>query len=320
MLMIYIITIIHGIFWLGLLKGQYSTLLLLEMPLVFLVSGYAFSITSIAEHNIDPRAYLKFIASRATRILIPYWAYATACMLLSMYLINDYNWSAGIRSWLNPFNRGNGFTAYYLNLHLWFIPTYLLVSLALPLLRLDSIKGLHWRHLLASLCAIYLALWWLDFELATVVFYLIWALLGYFLGKGTNWGVRHLFGCAAGGIFVLAASFYIFHGSLDMQSNKFPPNPIFLAFSLTWVSLALIVAPKIPQPLIYSLASHRIIKIFISSGYSMYLWQGLGYTLASIVHYRFGLDIFSTWLFAIAATIAFGSLAAPLERLRWKQV
>jgi fucose 4-O-acetylase-like acetyltransferase len=45
LVMFYIITIIHGVYWLGIFESDLSSLLLFEMPLIFMISGYAYAIT-----------------------------------------------------------------------------------------------------------------------------------------------------------------------------------------------------------------------------------------------------------------------------------
>ena len=55
---------------------------------------------------------------------------------------------------------------------------------------------------------------------------------------------------------------------------------------------------------------------FIRSGYSIYLWQGLGYTVASLIGRPNHWNVFAIWIAAIALTVALGMLASPLERLR----
>ena len=43
--MIYIIVVLHGVVFLSIIPKRYWSLILLEMPLVFLVSGYTFALT-----------------------------------------------------------------------------------------------------------------------------------------------------------------------------------------------------------------------------------------------------------------------------------
>lgn len=225
-----------------------------------------------------------------------------------------------IASWMNPWNLGNGHTWFCLNWHLWFIPAFLAVTLIFPLIKSRALSKISDAFLLALICAVFVALsfsrhWFMS----TVAFYLIWYFLGYKLESDWKISNRQLLVLAVSGVIVLVVGVTKFQATLDMQVHKFPPNYMFLGFSAIWVSMALFLAPKVPQGWIDFLADNWFVKLFISRGYSLYLWQGLGYATAVLLAHKMGWNVFVTWLVAVLITIVLGTLAAPLERVRWKQ-
>ena len=125
MLMLYIVFIIHGLFWLHLLPQSISSLLLFEMPAIFIVSGYSYylyeqSKSGQAMQHPNIKAYSLFLAARCTRILLPYMVYASFCILYvyAMSFIGDGVTASLLdltRVWLNPVKAGQGFSTGMLN-------------------------------------------------------------------------------------------------------------------------------------------------------------------------------------------------------------
>ena len=316
--MIYIIIVIHGIFWLKLLPRPYATVLLLEMPLIFLVSGYAFALSSKKVSSINVSFYLNYAKSRLTRIIVPYFAYALVCASIVMFLSNENNYIEIILAWFNPLSYGTGANAYTLNWHLWFIPPFLVVTLALPLCKSDIFSRIPAAFMLILLCVSFSIASYFESMLTTPIFYFMWAFIGFKLGSGVNISDKILIAIALVSTLALFIGKYNFNADLDMQTNKFPPNLLFLVFSCIWVSLALVFAPKVPQKAVDALAANKLVSLFVSSGYTLYLWQGLGFSAAFVLKSKFDLNPVVTLLIAVVITIVLGKLASPIERIRWK--
>jgi peptidoglycan/LPS O-acetylase OafA/YrhL len=104
--------------------------------------------------------------------------------------------------------------------------------------------------------------------------------------------------------------------TLDMQQNKFPPNALFFLFSCAWMALLLIAARFVTPAQSAALGLSPLVRPFMSAGYSIYLWQGVGYSLAAYFGGELGLNVYVIWIAAIALTIALGMVFAPLERIR----
>ena len=101
-----------------------------------------------------------------------------------------------------------------------------------------------------------------------------------------------------------------------MQHNKFPPNGIFWLFSCAWMAVFRIAARLLKREQIDALGRSPLLKPFMSAGYSIYLWQGVGYSLAAYAGGEIGASKYLIWLAAIVLTVALGLLFAPLERIR----
>ncbi|MDB5966622.1 MAG: hypothetical protein JWQ72_3122, partial [Polaromonas sp.] len=134
LLMLYIVLVIHGLFWLKLLPEAISSLLLFEMPAIFLLSGYAYYLAGHDAKAGDRRQqllrYPRYLQSRMTRILVPYLVYAAVCAAISSAVavrtaMAPHDFGAIALSWLNPFTYGRYYSAGMLNWQLWFVPTFL---------------------------------------------------------------------------------------------------------------------------------------------------------------------------------------------------
>ena len=335
LLMLYIVFIIHGLFWVGLLPKIARSPILFEMPLIFLISGYALYLAESNKKGKEQpsgfKQYLKFMLARLSRILLPYFAYAIVCIVIC-FVYSQYDsqstwqFSQIVAAWLNPFADRSHYTFDYLNGHLWFIPPFLLVTAVLPLaikLKLPIHIPL-WILMAGATAAIYI-LSLCDFPasylLKSVSFYLLWAVFGYHIANLGISAYKTKYLKIA--IISIAALLIIFSLNsdariLDMQNNKFPPNAIFFIFSCLWASIFLTLAIVFQNKSqdFSNLATQWWLKPFIFAGYSIYLWQGVGYSIAIRFGNHFGLPIGVTWLTGLLVTVALGVLASPIERIR----
>ena len=128
LLMAYVVTIIHGAFWLGIIPAPQSSILLFEMPLIFMVSGAAFA---HAPQPTTPNAYGFYLLSRGVRILAPYFAYTFVCALIASYA-RQTPLLETILAWLDPAAPGAGHAYMMLTWHLWFVTPFLAVTALMP--------------------------------------------------------------------------------------------------------------------------------------------------------------------------------------------
>ncbi len=338
LLMLYIVFIIHGFFWLNLVPDTVRSTLLFEMPLIFMISGYALNLAESNKKGKEQpsgfKQYLKFMLARLSRVLLPYFAYAVTCIVICVVYTKSDNQSTWqlqqiVAAWLNPFVAGNKYSIDFLNWHLWFIPPFLLVTAVLPFaikLKLPVHVPL-WILMAGATATIYI-LSLCDFPasdlLKSICFYLLWAVFGYHIPSLDIRAYKNEYlkiTIISIGALLIISSLSSNDRVLIMQDNKFPPNAIFFIFSCLWISiflnLAIIFQNKLLDLSNY-LAQQWWLKPFIFGGYSIYLWQGMGYSIAMRFGNHFDLPIVVTWLTALVVTVALGVLASPVERIRIK--
>ncbi|MGZ3236387.1 MAG: acyltransferase family protein [Burkholderiaceae bacterium] len=328
-LMLYIVFIIHGLFWLQLLPRDIASAILFEMPCIFIISGYAYFLyqTSSDQHHSTWKisAYFEFLVSRLSRILVPYFVYALFAFGICV-VHRQPEWTIGeiFLSWVNPIRYGQGYSIYMLNWHLWFISPFLAVTALLPFLTKLKIQTRVplWVYMVCASIVIYLSAF-VQFDgvglIPYIVFYSAWAIFGYHLAKQKleagrkDYLLVFLLALAAlVAIEIISPKQY----SLDMQANKFPPNFVFFIFCSAWVALLLMIISWLPKSSIEKLATQKWLSPFIANGYSIYIWQGLGYSLASFIDIKLHLPAVIVWVAALFLSVLFGTLAAPFERLR----
>lgn len=333
LLMAWIVIIIHGTFWLGVIPRGPGSWLLFEMPPIFLITGAAYFLgEGSKEGRLKPATYLDFLMRRGVRIYVPYLVY----VFVAAVIVTVVKWNgplsieeigARIWAWLNPVTRGAGHTWKMLSWHLWFVAPFLIVTALMPLITTKRVPGFVKPWMLAAAAGlVVLGLGQVTFAaplddqlIKNTVFYAFWASFGFMLAampKRWSLGDYVLVLVLAAAGMAGAAMLQPASVTLDMQHNKFPPNAIFFLFSCAWMAVLLIGARLTRETQRDALARSPLVKPFMSAGYSIYLWQGVGYSLAAYAGGELGLNIYVVWVAAIALTITLGLLFAPLERIR----
>ena len=339
LLILYIVVVIHGLFWLNLLPQAISSWLLFAMPAIFVVSGYAHALAERlradrGEGQLSARNYFAFLLDRMLRILIPYFVYAFGCVILIAVLsasgeAPSYAATELLAAWFDPFKFGRNYTVAMLNWHLWFIPVFLIVSVILPIAtRIKPFKNPNiWLLLIAAVSAEFL-LAQMHFPneqlIKEVVFYLLMALVGYYLARARDYFSRRKLGAVAGFSLVAMVVLIWMSGdarSWNMQLNEFPPNHLFLLFACFWIALILFITAGSPE---WSRLGDRLarswwLKPFVRYGYSIYLWQGVGYVSAVLIGRKLGWSYLAIWPLAVGFTIGLGLIASPAEKIRWRR-
>ncbi len=340
LLMLYITVVIHGAFWLRIMPAGIGATLLFEMPMVFIISGMAYGMSERqgAHRDIETAAgYRRFVLARLGRILVPYWAYASACGLLVFVWARHQastdttqHWPALMWAWLNPLNHGKDHDVGMLAWHLWFVPTFMLVTMLMPLAA--RCPALPRSRLLPAAVLVFMATWaWEPLQFAgapllkSTLFYLVFAVLGLQVARHPDvyrsvpWA-----GVAVACLLVLLALRLLSADPnvLLMQGNKFPPNHVFFVFVSLWVAVFMTLAFRVPQVQAWLTRCHDAfwLRPFIKAGYSIYLWQGLAYSLTVTAEKYTHLPPLGNLLLALVLSVSLGRVASPIERWRLRSL
>lgn len=326
LLMAYVVVVIHGMFWLRFVPQPVASIFLLEMPLIFMVSGAAYYYGQLPRATSAREAignYVGYLLSRGVRILAPYFAFAlvAACIVIAVRKLDPI---ATFAAWFDLLRTGTGFSYSTLNWHLWFIPPFLGVTMLMPLLARLPAWGRAplwaWAVLGGLIMLTIDALHAPSLRLfAMIVFYGLWALFGFGVAAAPKrFGLRSYALVLVVSLVLLAAVLLLLPERTDtnMQHNKFPPNAVFYVFSCAWVSAVMIGVKMLRPDHVEALANFALLKPFIRAGYSIYLWQGLGYTAAIWLGQQVNASVWLVWPVGVVLTVILGLVASPLERIR----
>lgn len=334
MLILYIICVTHGVFWLEFPFQLLASGFLFEMPAIFMISGYSYYLweCNSKQHSAGQMSlgdYFTFLVARVSRILIPYFLYAGTCALIVVAQGAEYkNIEVGklIQAWLNPFVYGRGFTVSALNWHLWFIPIVLLITAIFPLTRRIALGTNFSVWCIALAClGFQIILQGFNFPAEGLVkqtlFYLMFTLAGYRLAKfGSDIPEVYLIAAALGSAvqMVLAFAYTQNLDVLNMQMNKFPPNYLFFIFSVFWMSIFLLMGKRCHALTrkVEQLGTSLYMRPFLSAGYSIYLWQGLAYTISIRLGSQIEAPILTVLAFSVGLSLALGLAFSFAERIR----
>lgn len=239
---------VHVLYWLGFFpEGPLAvakSFFLLEMPLFFFLTGAGNALSTTV------RSWPRYVFERWRRILVPYWCYGLLC--LGLIALDSGGLSrAVLLSWVLPLDKQIT-SVRFLTGALWYIPVYMLCTAVLPLLmRLRRCPAV--VPVLAVLVAVFDRVGW--YYPQNVAFYAIWIWVGlqypvlkerFFDTKKYRW---QLWLAAAAGLAGLVIVYVGGLGTLDMQANKFPPNPVFMLYALAALSLLGLAAPLLVRVL-----------------------------------------------------------------------
>lgn len=300
-IMIYITCFIHNIYGVTNAYSVVTSYFLIEMPLIFFVSGAAHSLAR-------PRPYLPYLWGRVKRIVFPY--YILVCFVTLYHLIVDCGVGGEAPAdFLYGFLHNGYYNIFTGRLYefnaLWFVPVYLVVAALLPVM--DVVKK-HLRPAYAYLllgCAIVAIAIFPN----AVLCYTIFTFAGLYYRKQSpvnRWVVVVV------SLLVIAYCIGSHSYAMDMQVNKFPPNLYFLAY--TGLVLVILAKPLawICRWLYRSALLRPLIDLYTRSGFTIYLYHGFNIIwLQKLFHYI----AVTTELTAIgyAALFALASLALLLS-------
>lgn len=304
------VVLVHILYWLGIFSGGYlaiaKSFLLFEMPIFFFVTG---AVNGLGKQQ----KYRTFCIKRVKGLLIPYYIYSFVCILISIayYILhNELSIKLIIKlllSWIVPLDH-QIMPLPYFTWAIWFIPVYIISIILFPAIKSAVLKfgeGIIITLILVFACIeivcrlinkstsfegygtyVYTAL---DIIQKTS-FYLIFMGLGVLYPRIKTRSRKSVIIATTILIvsIILSLSCKIFFGNtLDMQSNKFPPNHMFLFYSFIVLSFLYIVKPLIDK--VYLRITKIIpildkwILIFSQNSIYVFLYQTFSFWIISIV-------------------------------------
>ena len=321
LIMIYIVCVVHVMFWLNFRKEPFLSICLFEMPVIFYISGGSYSL------SLNQRNFIEILGNRIKRVILPFLIYAltsTIFFILIQFVFPNDPYSYTLNNFIKllltetvpelPFVR-----------HLWFVLPYMVVIclLGFEVRIIENLGG-----------TIFLTICILCFSLSTYLFvsnglilkevllYNIFCLAGYltykkpqFISKNRMYFILIFLGS------LLILSYVIYERKFcPMQSHKFLPDLVFLAYGIVSLFLIIFIFSKIKIPLLY------IVELWNKRGYTIYLYQNVVYFI--FIHilseYRifnnFILDFLfsSVCIFMISTLLSY--LTYPYEKMMIKKI
>ena len=267
LIMMYIVCIIHLQYWLGYIYEPIASLSLFEMPVIFFISGSAYSL-----HNTS-LSISHFFRSRFCRVLLPYYLYA----IVSFVLTIAYVWlSTGSLPPLHLMDISNILLAQsipYMGFawHIWFILPYMFIVLSFPCQNV-LYKRIKNRYCYVLLCVVIFCIAVLIpiHHEAYNVFceflgYNIFFVLGWLFYKKVN---RNRVSCVLIFMLLLIVGLYLVGVKwIPMQSHKFPIDIYYIIFGVCAICILSLICGRI------TFRSNTILDIWNQRGYSIYLYQ-----------------------------------------------
>lgn len=287
------VILVHCAYWLQFFQSpnakDLKSLILIEMPLFFFISGASFTL-------MKPQNYGQFLIKRGKRILIPYWCYVIVCILLAFLKLSDFKFfQFGM---ILPIQVPN-FGLLFVSGALWFIWPFLLVTLTLPFLKVyfDHSKNIIWRVFIVIVMIAIIT--YMDFyvqnhmQIKSWILYSLFSYLGFFYQDLKKESKRKENCLIAIGFLSLLAVILLGVYQIypfDMQFNKFQYNTMFVLYNLAFLSFLFIFLNfimKIFQKLYQYRFFHFFFEPYKKNCYTIYLFHPIAFLVlyGAVAHF-----------------------------------
>lgn len=254
----------------------FRSLALIEMPLIFFISGASIQVSR------SHKGLLSTVANRIKRVLLPYYIYAAVSLMLLSILsfTNPESWDIcryTLRDLLSII-QAEDIPQMPVVWHIWFILPYLVISCSMPIQQwLIKKIGEHW-HLL--LCIVLYILSMPRFNQSsifrTITCYNIFFITGYLYYKRIS--LRCIvFTLCASFMSIIALLYHYKTSFCPMQGHKFPPDLIFVSYGIFIICLFGLLASFITIP------HSKLLHLWSQRGYTIYLYQNIAIWVAYLV-------------------------------------
>lgn len=292
LLMIYILCVVHTGYLINLIAEPWKSIILIEMPIMFFISGAALSLST------KKKGLIETAINRARRVLYPYFIYI---ILTSLFLFirqnlipEDPRFRISTSIFLNAFFPIENQLPIANQSHFWFIIPYFIVALLFVFQRKVCEKVNRWYYMLfllvTSLLSTFLPTEYFsdpDKNMAImiireIVIYNFFLMAGYLFYRKT--GFRQILT-----ILIISLTTTVILLAVTevktMQEHKFPPDMLFLSFGLTALCLLSLILGNIKLP------SNKLIRFWNKDGYTIYIWQSVFFLLFSDILERISPDL-----------------------------
>lgn len=260
--MIYIVCVIHVVYWRYQLSEPIKSILLFEMPVIFFISGASLSLTHTR------KSFVAMLKGRFKRVIWPFIVYiALSCLVvLGLSLVRERSLAPLTMEGLMYDRTLSLFRDIPYLFHLWFILPYVVVYC---LFWFEQRLGDHInRHvLLIGAVVFWIVCSLIPLELLNqVAAYNIFFVAGYcYYKKCSNRLLITLLLICCGFLTILLLWKYEF---APMQTHKFPaPDAVFVWFGGVMLCVLAIIFKNITIP------ANRVLRHWNVEGYNIYLWQ-----------------------------------------------
>jgi len=332
--MIYILCVIHVMYWLHLGKEPLMSLALIEMPVIFFISGAAMSMGG------GGRSFLAVLWNRARRVMLPFYIYAMVSLVLlcamtliwnifheqieritgmeaaggRFFNITGYGW----REWAAIVSCRD-IPGIPLVWHIWFIVPYMFITCSLGI-QAQAVKLFN-RGGYLSLCIILFLLSLLtDVELIReIAGYNIFFMSGYLFYK--NISRRMMLAAGIGAAATIAALTAAGCGFVPMQAHKFPPDALFIAYGMLMLVVSGFVLKRLRLP------ASRLVLLWNRRGYTIYLYQNFVFIAVFALHKVLISKLECAWaeavvcsMLVLAGSTALSFITCPFEDFIMKRL
>lgn len=284
--MIYVVCVIHMLYWLKIGTEPFMSLTLVEMPLIFFISGASLS---VSKNNKD---FFTVCINRIKRVIIPYYIYAFVMVLVvSLLSVVWYYEYPRIEKMFGANANKYMFdiTSYSFHdvlqilacreipqapcvWHLWFILPYFILSCFFNVHKSLMTKISNREGYCLLWIVVFFAVQYVTQSqlIRNLFFYNIFMLIGYCYYRN----IQHkqlVIACLVTFVILLIFVFGFNIKFCPMQSHKFPPDSLFLIYNLFALCVLSLVFGKIKIP------QTRLLTLWNQRGYTIYLYQSIVY-------------------------------------------
>lgn len=306
MVILYIVGVIHMLYWSGFITYKYKSLFLIEMPIIFYIMGATFI--------LKPQKFtILYFIKRFLRCMIPFYFYAAFVLAINVknnYLIVE---SLNFFKIFDPLLRYNQIS--FLNYHLWFIPIYIIFIPIIPIYykyyKKNEENTFSLYKIILGFCILLLILdvfqrYGLkikgNYYIRNIIFYSIYVFLGFSSSKKLLKFSKkiHLLFSLLGIIIILCLkNFY----SLDMQINKFPPNFIFLVYTLIIFNFLAMFNNILLNIYTSVYVIRKVVYFYAVHNFILYLWHPIVYLFVFYMIKKFNIKVESSASISIIGLI-----------------